>query len=882
MATSSGIGEHIAKAKRWHQQGLAQLRALHDEGAPGRRVVNGMSDLVDNIIRLLYSQVLKEMGPAGDEINSRVALVFHGGCGRREFAPYSDIDFMAIYRGQMDATIEEFARKLTQSIFDTGFQLGFSIRTPRQACSMALEDPAIFSSLTESRIIGGSTDLYANYMSRFRRIVGRRATHIIRAIVAARDAESQRFGETVYLLRPNVKKTRGGLRDVHLVRWLGFVRFGETDIDQLCRKGAIPQIDALRLQKANEFLLRLRNELHFHAGRASDMLGKNEQVRIAEKWGYEGDEVALPVEKLMRDYFTFTSEIRYCSDHFVELSQQRRTFTNVFEPLMTRPIDDVFCMSPFQIGIQPEKIEGLKTDLTTVLKLMRLSIIHSREIDYETWEAIRTAMIESREIGFTAETGGHFMALLRSPEKLGFMLRKLAELRALERIIPAFGHARNLMQFNEYHQFTVDEHSILAVECATEFADDRGPLGNAYRSLRDKSVLHLALLIHDLGKGFTEDHCEVGRRLAVEICPRLQVAEDDAETIKFLVHNHLMMSHVAFQRDINDPNMVAEFSANVGSPKNLRLLYLLTCADISAVGPDTLTQWKFDLLTELFTRSMAFMKGLHETRGEGLVPPDQICILREMAPDEKTANWLLEQVQLLPAGYSKRFSLQQIAKHLLELAEETAGYQPVAHLSFDDETMMFELCIGRRVKRRSGIYYRIAGMLASEGLVIRTADIKHLDDPFVWYWFQFENPNLNEPPSAAMLSRILDKAKHLAESKEDKPPVFPIHYKDDPRFSKNLPKPPVNVVIDSHSVEWATVIDVYAWSRVGLLYSISKLIYELKLDVRFARIAEYGMQVIAVFYVTDGQGEKILDARRLVEVRRKLLNDTSLYLESTP
>ena len=472
------------------------------------------------------------------------------------------------------------------------------------------------------------------------------------------------------------------------------------------------------------------------------------------------------------------------------------------------------------------------------------------------------------------------MALLRNPEKLGFMLRKLAELRALERIIPAFGHARNLMQFNEYHKFTVDEHSIMAVERATEFEEDRGPLGNAYRSLRDKSILHLALLIHDLGKGFTEDHCEVGRRMAEEICPRLQVADDDTETIKFLVHNHLMMSHVAFQRDINDPNMVAEFSANVGSPKNLRLLYLLTCADISAVGPDTLTQWKFDLLTDLYTRSMAFMKGLHETRGEGQVPPDQIRILQEMAPDEKTASWLLEQIQLLPAGYVKRFSLEQIAGHLLELAEETTGYQPVAHLSFDEETLMFELCIGRRVKRRSGIYYRIAGMLASEGLVIRTADIKHLDDPFVWYWFQFENRNLNEAPTQETLDRILDNAKRLAESKEEGPPVFPIHYKDDPRFSKNLPKPPINVVIDSHSVEWATVIDVYAWSRVGLLYSISKVVFELKLDVRFARIAEYGMQVIAVFYVTGDDGQKIMDARRLVEVRRTLTNEITKYLES--
>jgi [protein-PII] uridylyltransferase len=170
-------------------------------------------------------------------------------------------------------------------------------------------------------------------------------------------------------------------------------------------------------------------------------------------------------------------------------------------------------------------------------------------------------------------------------------------------------------------------------------------------------------------------------------------------------------------------------------------------------------------------------------------------------------------------------------------------------------------------------------MLASEGLLIRTADIKHLDDPFVWYWFQFEDPNLNEPPPPAMLNRILHNAKRLAESKEQGPPVFPIHYKDDPRLSKNLPKPPISVVIDSHSVEWATVIDVFAWSRLGLLYRISKRIFELKLDVRFARLARFGMQVITVFYVTDEQGKKITDARRLVEVRRELLNETRNFLE---
>ena len=879
MATGTGISEYVAKAKKWHRQGRAQLQALHDEGAPGRRVVNGMSDLVDNIILLLYHNIRKEMEAEGAEVDSRIALVFHGGCGRREVAPYSDVDFMTLYRGNVDSTIEEFARRLTQAVFDTGFQLGFSLRTPREACSMALQDPAIFSSLTESRLLAGSNDLYQNYLLRLKRIAQRRATHLIRAIVASRETERTKFGETVYLLRPNVKKTRGGLRDVHLLRWIGFVRFGDTDIDQLCRKGAISSIDAQRIQAANEFLLRLRNELHFHSGRANDMFGKNEQVRIAEKVGYKGNDVSLPVEQMMRDYFHYTSEIRYCTDNFVDASRHRRTFAiHVFEPLMTRPIDGIFCMSPFQIGVQADKIDDVKTDLAKVLRLMQLSTIHSREIDHNTWDSIRNSMMESRDIEFSAETGGQFMALLRKPERLGVMLRRLAEMRVLEKIIPPFAHARCLMQFNEYHQFTVDEHSIQAVERATEFEEDKGPLGDAYRSLGDKSLLHLALLIHDLGKGYTEEHCEVGQRMAVEIGDRLGMEAADTETVRYLVHNHLMMSHVAFQRDINDPNMVAEFAANVGSRSTLRLLYMLTCADISAVGPGTLNQWKFGLLTDLYKGAMNLLDGLHETTAEQKHNEEELAAYRQLAPDDATANWLIRQAHSMPDAYYSRHKPEQIAAHLLELAEKT-GYQTATRINYDPESMMIELCIGRRVKRRSGIYYRITGMLASEGLRIRTADIKHLDDSFVWYWFQVEDPNLNEPPTQAQLNRLHERAEYLAEFKEPAPPVFPIRYQDNPERSRNLPKPPIHVLIDSHAVEWATVIDIFAWYKLGLLYRISKRVFELKLDVRFARIANFGMQVITVFYVTDGNGNKILDARRLVEVRRALLEETEDYLQ---
>ncbi len=878
MATGSGLSEYVTQAKQWHLEGRQRLESLHNDNAPGRRVVSGMSDLLDNIVLLLYRNIQDQLSQTDESIDSRVALVMHGGCGRREVAPYSDVDFMVLYRGESDTAINEFARQLNQDICDTGFQLGFSIRTPRDACSMSLKDPAIFSSLTESRFIGGSIDLYEYYLNRLKRLAQRRATQIIRSMIAARETERVQFGETVYLLRPNLKKSRGGLRDIHLVRWIGFVRFGETDIDQLCRKGAISPTDANRLNVASEFLLRLRNELHFSAGRSNDMLGKNEQVRIADKFGYQGTEVSLPVEEMMRDYFHYTSEVRYCSDHFVSASQNRRTIANMIGPLIARPLDDVFRMGPFQIGVQPEALESVQSDLEKVLRLMQLSIIYSKEIEHETWEAIRRTMIDAGKIEITPEIGSRFMALMSNPTRLGSMLRRLAEMRVLERIIPAFGHARSLLQFNEYHKYTVDEHSILAVEQATGFADDSGHLGKVYRSLREKGILHLALLIHDLGKGYPEDHSEVGRKLAEHICPELGMNPDDSEDVKFLVHNHLMMSHVAFQRDINDENMVAEFAANVGSKKMLDLLYLLTCADISAVGPNALNQWRFGLLTDLYFKAENLLRGLHRTDREDTTSREDLTEFKQLIDDEATLTWVFEQALSLPQTYYRDHPKKLIAEQLTEL-RASEGMEAVCWVSYNHETRMMELCIGRRVMRRSGIYYRIVGLLASLGLRIRTADIKHLADSFVWYWFQFDDPNLKEPPTDRRLIEIRDEAKKLAEGKEESPPSFPIRWQEDPQRSKNLPMPPIRIVIDNHSVARATIIDIFAYFRIGSLYQISKRIYELNLDVRFARRATFGFQTIDVFYVTDEDGMKIADRKQLVRIRRSLMDVTKNYLE---
>lgn len=297
MTNGIGIRPNVLESRERWKSSLVDIRKLHDEGASGRETCHLISDLLDSILIKIYETALAEISPG---LVSRISLVLLGGCGRRDVAPFSDVDLMVLYQGSLTDDIVEFSRRISQDITDSGFQLGYSLRTPRDACSMSLKDAYIFSSLTEARLLAGNEELFRYFAGRFKRITNRKTFNIIKAIIAAREKERVEFGETVYLLRPNVKKSRGGLRDIHLVRWLGYVQFGETDINRLLAKGALSTADSTQLNNSSEFLLRVRNEMHFHANRAHDGLGRNEQVRLAERFGFSGDDELTQTILLVR------------------------------------------------------------------------------------------------------------------------------------------------------------------------------------------------------------------------------------------------------------------------------------------------------------------------------------------------------------------------------------------------------------------------------------------------------------------------------------------------------------------------------------------------------------------------------------------------------
>ena len=864
-----------AARERWHD-GRDKLQQLHEEGAPGRRVVNALSDLLDHVLLSLYRACLEDFS---QEIAANVSFVLHGGCGRREVAPYSDVDSMLLYQGSLTDELSEFSRRIAQDITDAGFQLGFSLRTPRDACTMSLKDPAVFSSLTESRFLGGNPELYENYLSRLQRLASRRSTNLIRGIVDARERERLQFGETVYLLRPNIKKSRGGLRDIHLIRWLGFVRFGETDIDQLCRRRALFGVEATRLQASAEFLLRVRNELHWQANRANDGFGRNEQVRIAEKFGYVGDDGVLPVEKLMQDYFRFSSQIRNICDNFVAKSLNRGSFaTNVFSPLLTRQIGENFLMGPLYIGVNKTAIDSVQGDLSEVLRLMQLAAVHKKKIDYPTWDAIRRTMTNNPEIELTRQSAEQFIALLANTKMLADLLKLLHEMRVLEKILPDFKHARGLLQFNEYHKYTVDEHTLRAIGILTEFEQEQTAKGKAYRSIQDKRVLHLALLLHDLGKGYPEDHCQVGVEIASATGERLGLSDDDTKTIQFLIRNHLLMSHLAFHRDINDEEMVAEFAAKVGSVRLLSMLYVLTCADIDAVGPGVLTPWKQELLTDLYRHAKNILTGHRE---DDLYLTRQAEFYQQIADtvnDPETSTWLNNASQNLPRNYCEQHEPQFISEQLLQLREVIAE-QVQCTVGRVKGRNLIELCIGKREKRRAGVFYRVMGLLASLGLSITSVDIKPIGDSLIFYWFKFADLDFEHTPQRR-LDEIQRRAIAVVAGGDKSPPQFRTKWKKrGGGRALQLSRPIIEVKIDNQTVDSATIIDVFAYKNIGLLYRISRKLHELGLDVNYARVSTYAHKLIAVFYVCDEKGNKVHDKNQLQVIQQEVLRETSGFLQ---
>jgi [protein-PII] uridylyltransferase len=685
--------------------------------------------------------------------------------------------------------------------------------------------------------------------------------------------ERQKYGETEFLLHPNVKRSRGCLRDVQIVRWIGFVCFGEKNPEQLKDMALLSEEDYAPIRDGYAYLLRLRNQLHFMAGRALDSLDRSKQMELAKWMGFQGREGVLPVEEFMTQFFELTSELRYSSANFVGMARSRLTPFGFLYRFLSLSAGKDLRLGLKEVWATRRGLQRIKDDPGMVLELMQIANRHQRRIEHKTWRTIRKGMLNRIDKPVGAEAISRFLGLMSTPGRLGEILRRLHELRVLEQIIPAVRHTRSLLQFNEYHKYTVDAHCIKSVECVEEFSKREDFLGGLYRKSKQKMILHLSLLLHDLGKGYVEDHSEVGRRIAQQTSQILQLSEVDTDLICFLVHQHLIMTHTAFRFDLTQPSTIIKFAQQVGSLERLQLLTLLSCADLASVGPGALNDWKLNLIHQLYDATASQLQS--EDRPESLPSAQEAGrkAIREMlTPSEKSDIWWEEEVAATPTTYLFQLKPQVILEELrrIRLLTPQEPVQVWAHYLADRDATEYVVAV--HSSKTLGLFHRITGALSSEGLSILSAEVHTLMKNDAWDRFLVDDPDFKGAPSQRRLEQVQLKIRQAVEASEPQVPAFRRTWKANEAEQSAVSKlQPIQVQFDNSSSEFSTIITIFAYDRTGLLYDISKILFDFQLDLQCAKVSTHLDQVVDVFYVIDADGNKLTEPTYLYTLRQALL-----------
>ncbi len=883
-----------------HSQSLEEQReSLYQrlkDGATGGEVVQAFSDFMDALIITRFREVVQQSHSRTRESWQHCCLVAMGGYGRRELAPYSDIDVMVLTYGDHTQIAETISKGVFHHLWDLGFQVGHSVRTIAECLEMGATDIPTCTSLMESRFLGGNAAVFQAFQRKFdRRILKRQAKQFVRDKIDERQREYAKFGETVFLLEPNIKKSKGGLRDLHLIQWAGQARYGIGAIQELSNRGILAFQDYQVLHDAQEFLWHLRAFLHFEAKRAQDILTFDDQVRVAEFYGLSDLPNLLAVEQFMQTYFQHTTGLHDRSIRFLEQAQEQSWLSKVRRWWWPNElIDGYFRKEGQRLTIPQEKLLGVLESPILLLKLFEVSHEQAVAIDPQVLNELSQHLASMPNEQFhTDEVSRLFRGILGRPGRIEKTLRAMHQARLLEKLVPAFSRVRGLMQFNQYHKYTVDEHSLLAVKEAERFLEDQGIIGEVYREIEDKDILHLALLLHDLGKGRAGDHCKVGQELAHITADRLGLTSKEKEVLVFLVFHHLVMSHTAFRRDVNDPKITATFARKMKTVAVLQKMFILTVADISAVGPEVMTKWKESLLGELYARTYEVLvegqQPAPSTDGQlFLQPVMQNALLEAMAIQSGEssiqisdwASWVESQCLQLPDWYITSTSVDQMAAHLLAMKNLSASPTYVEG-RFNSELGVSEYVLITREQAKPGLFMQVTGVLAALGLGVLNAQIMTIADGTALDIFSVNDPDCDGQPSEFRLNEVSQEIRSVLQEEASVEQVFERHRRM--TFGRQFPtgRHANEVLIDNEVSDSYTVIDVFADDKPGLLFVLAKTLVQLNLSIHMARIGTRVDQVVDVFYVTTTTGEKVQDPTQGEYIQTTIQNAVNAFLDDS-
>lgn len=804
-----------------------------------------------------------------------------GGNGRRRPAPYSDIDLLLVAESKDLAKLEPVLTAFVRDCWDTGFQLGSSIRPPEDVVRFANEDVQFATSLIDMRHLMGSEKLFASLSDLVQRKVFRDPVdQFVDKCVASRREEWQACGDSVNQLEPDLKRSPGGLRDLHLIRWVSWVQFGDTHPTALLENNAVGTQELATLNSVDEFLTSLRIELHARAGLKQDVLTRELQLEIVRSRGETSDDPRRAVESFMQEYFQQTSRVAEIARRVTETEVRPGLFSRLRRAILPSKIATGFVIEQGVLNVDEAFQQQMQANPE---KIMDVFVVAAQEQVHLSAELRRTIgkLTSSLPKEPSRSSCRRFRTILRSGHGLPVTLRVMYETEVLDWLIPEVAGIRCLMQFNQYHSYTVDEHTLKTIDEVVAFADEDSPVGTAYQSVRHKASLHTALILHDIGKGRDGDHSIIGEKIAEQVAVRLQTPENKKRMIMFLVRQHLIMPDLAFRRDITDQTLLVDFARLVGAPELLRMLYVLCVADIKAVGPDVWTDWKGDLLADLYNRTMLILSG----RPINHLERERLDIVRAHvrssldavgAQTEQIAlpEWIDRQLDCLPPFYLMMESPERIARDLdviQQLNEQEVRIEGLWDAETD--TVTYRVFAGREYEADS--FHKVAGVLSGLRMDILAAQTCTTAESMLIGSFHVHD---NDFVGAVPDSRIEDVRDALTSVLTGKQTVDHIFRRSGLfRFKKKKDRliNPVDphVSVDNDCSETNTVIDVFATDNPGLLYTLALTLNQHGLSVELTRIATNVDQVVDVFYVVDKDGGKLKDRERIEALRSDLMRE---------
>lgn len=849
LPSSLAADAHLAALKRIVTRARGRLRLRHRLIHDGLAICRAQAALVDALIEHLLETATPGVPPA-------FAIVALGGYGRSELCPCSDIDLMFLHGRHPAAHVTDVASRILYTLWDLGFTVGHSVRSVADCVALAKKDLHIRTALLEARLLTGDASLFDSLMERLRKeCFAIKRPEFIRALLAEQTQRRERFGVAVCLLEPHIKEGAGGLRDLHTVLWsigADARAAGEDPLDRLTAQ-------APAAVQAYTDMLTIRNELHFLVKRRTDVLTLDLQPKIAGHLHYRDSRTLLASESLMRDYYRAARVLmdfnqRHCAA-LLESTSRRAWLTPSSRKL------DTFQIKHDTLTLNG-KVEVFEHDPLAMMRAFDYAQAASLDLAPPLQAALQQSLPRvGAALRSDPQAAEVFKTILRRRGRVGATLRRMHDVGFLGKYLPAFGRITFLVQHDLYHRYTIDEHTLRALEALDVLAiSDNprlGPFRQVFESIADAGVLYLGLLLHDIGKGQGGGHIPKGMGIARRVGRQLHFDAREVDEVVFLIEHHLLMSQVSQRRDIDDEDEVRAFAARVGTVERLKMLLLLTYADLSAVGPDVFNDWKAALLLRLYTNVRLFLERGHRQPSASALT----AAVLTHAPTAARRALFARHVALMPSRYLTGNDPARIAEHALA-ASRTAKEPVVAIWSDTHDSGMTGLTVC--TADRHGLFALISGVLAAHGVNILGAQINTRKDGVAIDTFQVCEPDGNplfDPKRRDRVIHDLDVVitgrKPLARLFEDARP------RSTPRRLKKPALPGqsrVEVRFDNDSSPTATIIEVRTTDRLGLVYRLSSALSDAGLDISFARIATIKHDILDVFYVTDRTGEKLTDA----------------------